>query len=142
MKFFITLKRRHLAVILAVIIIAFLIFSQFASARAKNIDGSTNAKRIEYIKSLGIEPDDTNVSSKQITLPQIFGEVYKKYNRLQKKAGFDLSHYKGEKATVYTYALSGSDRELHLIVSENKIIGGDIADINVDGEMLPLKRYS
>ena len=140
MKFFITLKRRHLAAILAAIIIVFLIFGQFVSAKAKNIDGSTNAKRIEYIKSLGIEPDDTNVSSKQITIPQDFGEVYTEYNRLQKKAGFDLSHYKGENAAVYTYGLSGSNRELHLIVCDDRIIGGDIADINVDGEILPLRK--
>ncbi len=142
MNFFITLKKRHLAVILAVIIIAFLILGQFVSAKANNIDGSTNAKRIEYIKGLGIEPDDTNVSSKQITIPQSFSEVYKEYNRLQKKAGFDLNRYKGEPATVYNYGICGSDRELHLIVYKNKIIGGDIADINVGGEMLPLKRYS
>lgn len=142
MNFFITLKKRHLAAILAILIIAFLIFGQFASAKTKNIDGSTNAKRTEYIKSLGIEPDDTNVSSKQITIPQDFSEVYKEYNRLQKKAGFDLSRYKGENATIYNYAICGSDKELHLIVCKNKIIGGDIADINVDGEMLPLKRTS
>lgn len=138
MKFFITLKRRHLAVILAVIIIGFLIFGQFVSARASGIDGSTNAKRVEYIKSIGIEPDDTDVSSKEIIIPESFNEVYKEYNRLQKKAGFDLSRHKGENATVYTYGICGDDRELHLIVCKDKIIGGDIADINVNGEMLPL----
>lgn len=140
MKFFITLKRRHLAVILAIIIIVFLIFSQIASAKTNSIDGSTNAKRTEYIKCLGIEPDDSNVSSKEITIPQDFNEVYKEYNRLQKKAGFDLSRYKGEAATVYNYNICGSDRELHLIVCKNKIIGGDIADISFNGKMLPLKK--
>ena len=140
MNFFITLRRRHLFIILAIIIIVFLIFGQLVSAKSKNIDGSTNAKRTEYIKSLGVEPGDTNVSSKQITIPQNFSEVYKEYNRLQKKAGFDLSRYKGEAATVYNYAICGSERELHLIVCNNKIIGGDIADISVNGEMLPLKR--
>lgn len=140
MKFFITLKRRHLAVILAVIIIGLLIFGQFFSAKASGIDGSTNARRVEYIKSIGIEPDDTNVSSKEIVIPQSFSEVYKEYNRLQKKAGFDLSRHKGENATVYTYGISGDDRKLHIIVCKDKIIGGDIADIRVNGEMLPLKK--
>lgn len=142
MKFFVTLKRRHLAVILAIIIIGLLIFGQLLSAKASGIDGSTNATRVEYIKSIGIAPDDTDVSSKEIVIPQNFSNVYKEYNRLQKKAGFDLSRYRGEKATVYTYGVSGSDRELHLIVCKDKIIGGDIADINVNGEMLPLKRTS
>lgn len=142
MKFFITLKRRHLAVILAVLIIGLLIFGQFFSAKASGIDGSTNAKRVEYIKSIGIEPDDTDVSSKEIVIPQSFSEVYKEYNRLQKKAGFDLSRYKGENAAVYTYGISGDDRQVHIIVCKDKIIGGDIADINVNGEMLPLKKFS
>ncbi len=142
MKFFITLKRRHLAVILAVLIIGLLIFGQFFSAKASGIDGSTNAKRVEYIKSIGIEPDDTDVSSKEIVIPQSFSEVYKEYNRLQKKAGFDLSRYKGENAAVYTYGISGDDRQVHIIVCKDKIIGGDIADINLNGEMLPLKKFS
>ena len=46
--------------------------------------------------------------------------------------------HKGEKAVVYTYALSGSDKNLHLIVANGIIIGGDIAEIEFGGEMLPL----
>lgn len=138
MNFFITLKKRHLAVILAFLIISFLIFGQFLTASSSKIDGSTNAARISYIKSLGEEPDDTNVSSKEITIPETFSKVYENYNKIQKKAGFDLSLHKGEKAVIYTYALSGSDKNLHLIVANGIIIGGDIAEIEFGGKMLPL----
>ena len=138
MKFFLTLSKKHLAIILAAIIIALIILGQFVTAKGSKINGSTNALRVQYIKSLKLEPDDSNVSSKVIVIPEKFSKVYKEYNQLQKKAGFDLNRYKGKSATVYTYPLSGSENLLHLIVCEGRIIGGDIAETKIDGEMKPL----
>lgn len=139
MKIFITLSKRSIAVILASVIIALLLTAQAFSAKIQRIDGSTNALRVEYLKSLKLDADDTNVQSKEITIPQNFSDVYKEYNSLQKKAGFDLSKYKGKNATVYTYDVSGSERQIHLIVCDGNVIGGDIADIKIDGEMRPLR---
>jgi len=139
MKFFIILSKRTLAIILAVVIIGFILTAQAFSQKASQIDGSTNELRMIYLKSLGIEAEDDRLSSKEITIPQNFNEVYKEYNNLQKKSGFDLSRFKGKKATVYTYSLSGSEKQIHLIVCNQKIIGGDIADVNVNGKMYPLK---
>ena len=138
MKFYVTLSKKHLAVILAVIIIALLVVGQLVTVGNNAKMGATNALRVEYIKSLGLEPDDSNVSSKVIVVPEKFSKVYKEYNQLQKKAGFDLNRYKGKSATVYTYPLSGSENLLHLMVCEGQIIGGDIAEIKIDGEMKPL----
>lgn len=135
MKFFVTLSKRHLAIILATLIIGLIILGQLVTAKSSKINGSTNALRMQYIKSLKLEPDDSDVTSKDIIIPEAFSKVYKEYNSLQKKAGFDLSRYKGENATVYTYNLSGSDKQVHLIVSDGEIIGGDIADINFNGKM-------
>ena len=140
MKFFLTLSKKHLAIILAAIIIALIILGQFVTAKGSKINGSTNALRVQYIKSLKLEPDDSNVTSKEIVIPENFSKVYKEYNALQKKAGFDLARHRGEKATVYTYALSGSDMLVHIIVADGEIIGGDIADISFNGEMKPLCR--
>lgn len=137
-KFFITLSKKQLAIILAVIVIALIFSAQRLSQNLRKIDGSTNEKRIEYLKSINLVADDSNVTSKDITVPQEFGEVYNQYNSLQKKAGFDLSRYKGKPATVYTYSLSGTDRLIHLIICNDEIIGGDIADANINGSMQPL----
>lgn len=139
MKFFITLSRRHLAVILAVVLISLVISGWALTEKANLINGSTNALRTEYIRSLGFEPDDSDTEAKEIIIPQSFNEVYSEYNNLQKRAGFDLKNYRGKKATLYTYSLSGTDKKLHLIVLNGYVIGGDIADVKVDGEMLPLR---
>ena len=138
-KIYITLSNRHLAIILAVMIIALILALQTVSKKDSFIDGSTNELRVQYLKSIKLEPDDKNVTYKEITIPTEFDDVYRKYNELQKKSGFDLSDYKGETATVYTYTLSGTQKEIHLIVCKGKIIGGDIADVRADGEMLSIR---
>lgn len=137
MKFFIMLSRRSLGIILAVLIIAFLLTMQTFSQKASRIDGSTNEIRVNYLKGLKLYVYDDSVQSKEIVIPTEFGDVYDNYNRLQKESGFDLSKYKGKPATVYTYPLD-KNSNVHLIVYGGQIIGGDIADVNIDGEIKPL----
>lgn len=140
MKLFLILSKKNLAMILAITIITLLILSQVFSTGAMAIDGSTNKLRTDYLDSIGIKADDSEVSSKNIIIPEDFDEVYTEYNSLQKKAGFDLSAFKGKDATVYTYRLSGvEDTDIHLIVCDGHIIGGDIASVKLDGEIKPLR---
>lgn len=139
MKPFFIITKKTMAVIIAVIIIALLVLSRVFSVEAVRLDGSTNSKRIVYLKSLGLQVDDSDASSKEIVIPQTFDEVYKEYNSLQKKAGFDLSHFKNKKAVLYTYWLEDRKAQVHLIVYNKEIIGGDISDINVNGIVKPLQ---
>ncbi len=136
---FITLSKRHLACILAAVTVVLIAAGWFASLGGGSIDGSTNAARTKYLEGLGYIAEQSGITSKNIIIPKEFGEVYDEYNKLQKKAGFNLSHHKGEEATVFTYRLSGENgKEAHLIVEDGCIIGGDIASIKLDGEMIPL----
>ena len=139
MKFFVMLSKRNLIIITAAFIVTILTVGSICSADAGKIDGSTNALRVGYLERLGYHVNETAVSVKEITIPQDFSEVYKEYNKLQNKAGFDLYDHKGEKATVYCYELSfDKGVNLHLIVANGIIIGGDVAEIKLDGEMKPL----
>lgn len=139
MKLYVTLSKKTLAVIIGVIIIALVVVGQYFSAESGKINGSTNAERILFLNSHGIEVDDSGVTSKEIVLPQKFSKVYNDYNAIQKKSGFDLSRFKGENATVYTYPISGDDtRQAHLIVCKGYIIGGDVAEIKLDGSISPI----
>lgn len=137
MRLFVTFSKKSLAIALAVLVVGVIITGEVYSVKCSRIDGSTNAKRVEYLRSLNINVDDTNVTQKETVIPTDFGDVYTEYNKLQKKAGFDLSRYKGKSVTVYTYFLNET-REVHLIVHEGAVIGGDIADVRLDGEMKPL----
>lgn len=141
MRLFITLSKKSLCIILALLIISLIIIGRIFTIKAGGIDGSTNALRVEYLSGLGYRVDETAVSVKEIVIPEIFSDVYSEYNRLQHRAGFDLSRYKGESACVYTYRLSDSeDTVINLIVSDNNIIGGDISSVRIDGEMKAIER--
>ena len=137
MKIFVTLSKKTLGIILSVLVILIVLSGQIVSANLNKIDGSTNAKRMFFLKSIGIEANDSESTSKTVIIPKEFGEVYNSYNKLQKEAGFDLSKYKGKTATVYTYPIN-ERYHAHIIVCDNSIIGGDIAALSVNGKMKPL----
>ena len=140
MKIFITLSKKSLYITLAVIIITLLILSKvFYASSTNNFDGSTNQKRIEYITSLGLNVEETCIYTKQIVIPKKFNDVYKEYNLLQSKAGFDLSNYKGKSAEVIAYKLKESETRVTLIIYKDRIIGGDISSPEINGKMEPLK---
>lgn len=123
-----------------------IVCGQFYAAGNPAVNAKTNADRVQFIKSLGLIPDENNVTKKSVLIPFKFSDVYINYNALQNKAGYDLKMYKGEKVTVYTYPVGkigqGNRDEyyINLMTYKNRIIGGDISSRNFHGEMLPLKR--
>ena len=139
MKLFFTVTKKGLFVALAVAVTFFICVMWATSLKVSAINGATHRNRMTYIKSLNIDVDENSVSVKETVIPEDFGEVYDRYNEIQKMAGFDLTSFKGREVTVYSYPLKNQNRVLTLIVCEDRIIGGDIADIKIDGEMKPLK---
>lgn len=137
LRLFVTFTKKSLAVILFAAVMVIVVLSRVCSVKAQSQDGSTNAKRVEYINSLGYSVDETP-TVKEITVPQDFSPVYERYNRIQAEAGFDLSAHRGEKAVVYGYKTADGEKTVTLIVSDGEIIGGDICSVRIDGEMLPL----
>ncbi|MEE1244825.1 MAG: DUF4830 domain-containing protein [Acutalibacteraceae bacterium] len=138
MKLYFVISKKNLAVILAAVIIGLILIGQFFTAKQDGFVGSTNAKRVEFLKSLGLAVNETPTEVKNITIPENFGEVYKNYNNLQIESGFNLEKYKGKSAQVYTYSLE-NETVAHLIVCNNKIVGGDISDNEFDGKITALK---
>ena len=141
MKLYFVFTRKNLAVILAVIIAVFILIGQFSSVKSAEIDASTNAKRVLFLQGLGYEVDETATEIKDIVIPENFSAVYEKYNNLQKQAGFDLKNYRGKNAKVYSYSLQNdAEKQIHLIVCEDRLIGGDVASLKLNGNMTGLKR--
>lgn len=135
---YITLTKKRIFILLCVIVSVFLILIQFFSVKADYIDVSTNQKRVAYITALGITLQNDEYSKKDTVIPLEFGNVYNKYNTMQKQSGFDLSGYKGKNVTIYTYNCD-TYKVVNLIVYKGRLIGGDICDLQIDGQMLPLK---
>ena len=97
----------------------------------------------DFLESKGITVTG-DCAEKTVTIPDEFGEVYERYNELQKEGGFDLTPYRSREAVVYTYSVAAvngqpSDfTEVHIMVCDGIIIGGDLASTALDGKMSAL----
>lgn len=104
---------------------------------------SSNAQRVEFLNKQGwiVKPDP--LSREEITVPSDFEGVYAEYAALQESQGFDLEKYKGKPATLFTYqVLNYPDYPENvvatLVVSSDKLIGGDISMTGEGGFTEPL----
>ncbi len=114
-----------------------------------NLDenAKTNADRLLFIKEFGYTVLSSEPVTKAVIIPEVFYDVYKNYNALQKSSGYDLSLYKGCEVTIYTYQINspqGYEGEcaINLIVYNDRIIGGDVSSAALGGFMLPIKNQS
>ena len=103
-------------------------------------------QRQEFLKEMGWEVGAEFDECRQILIPEEFNDVYNSYNDLQKQQGFDLSAYKGKSCNIYTYKVSNykdheekDDVVCHLMICDNKLIGGDVCSVELDGFMQGLK---
>lgn len=149
MKVYLIFTRKVLALIFCTVLL-FLCFSlKYKSVAQTAKNGNTQAERIEFLRGIGCQVSAESETKKQITVPVSFSDVYKVYNGVQKKANYDLTLYKGEKCTVYTYKVLKCDFvgdtkyfNANLIIYNGRIIGGDISSSELSGEMYPLiKQY-
>ncbi len=103
-----------------------------------NISCGTEEERREYLADFGYELGEE--SSKQITVPEEFNEVYEKYNEIQKEQGFNLENYRGRQAVVYTYGVTNYEGNgsvvADLMVCDGALIGADLCDPSADGGFL------
>jgi hypothetical protein len=97
-----------------------------------------------FIRSYGWEIRDNPDEIKEITIPAEFSGVYENYNEIQKRQGFDLSKYRTETVTRYTFSvLNFTDKDgklvngvyINVLVFDGTIIGGDICTYALDGFM-------
>lgn len=135
---YVLLTKKRIAVILAVTLVGLILLGQFLSVSANEVDISTNEKRVDYIRTLGLDLQSDNFTQKEVTIPETFNKVYNNYNDLQQKAGFDLRDYRGKRVLIYTYNID-SQTVVNLITHKGKLIGGDIASLKIDGGMTALK---
>lgn len=85
-------------------------------------------------------------STKTVTLPEVFSDIYSNYNALQLSAGYDLSLYKGCEVIIYSYQINAPDGYegeclANIIVYNNRVIGGDVSSAMLGGYMLPIRLY-
>ena len=101
---------------------------------------SSNEDRVEFLAGLGWEVAASPVESGQVRIPAAEGEVFLRYNSLQKCMGYDLSPYAGKTVMRYVYTVKnypGATEPVYatVLISNNRVIGGDVTDTSADGVM-------
>lgn len=86
---------------------------------------------VKFIQKFGWEIEQTPAETISIYIPKNFDTVLERYNTIQKNQGYDLTKYRGEKATRYTYVITNypgvTDKVvINVIVHNGEVIGGDI----------------
>lgn len=99
--------------------------------------GETNEQRLAFLLGYGWEADTEAVEVREITIPDMFDDVYLKYNEVQKAQGMDLERYRGKACRQWIYNVTNYPAQgtVHasLLVLDGKIIGGDLSSTELDG---------
>ena len=108
---------------------------------------SDNDSRVSFLKSFGWEVTTSPAESGQVRIPTETTEIFDRYNRLQQSQGYDLSQYAGKKVMRYVYKVTnypGATDPVYatVLVSDNRIVGGDITDTSPQGRIQGLIKNS
>ena len=106
-----------------------------ASFVARNRDD-----HIRFVSSFGWQVSQSEPETLEVIIPEDFNDVYRNYNEMQKRQGFNLEEYKGLRVKRFTYEIinypNGVENVVvNLLVYDNKIIGGDVCCTALDGFM-------
>jgi hypothetical protein len=129
------------AVILAMIL---LLGNNGDSAQTAAPAVSGNDARVKFLTDLGWEVAASPVESGQVKIPEETGEVFDRYNTMQKGQGYDLTQFAGKKVMRYVYKVEnypGASAPVYatLLVHKNQVIGGDITNTAAKGRIHGLK---
>ena len=140
MKMFISLKSKTVLCLLLAVLFIVVSGFLFVSTKGEGANAKTLNDRALFIKRLGIDVVKSAESRKEVQIPPEFSDVYKRYNSLQKTAGYDLSLYKGETAVLYSYpAKDAPEFRVNLLCYKDRVIGGDMSSAKLSGKMVALK---
>ena len=114
-------------------------------ASKDTVRGETNEERVKYLQTFGWQVSADPVEVVSVVIPQKFDKTYDDYNALQISQGFDLSGYKGDAGTRYTYTIANyPDQNVkevfaNVIVIKDQIVAADVSSVNDGGFMHTLQ---
>ena len=111
----------------------------FSSDGTKVYTGvKSNEDRVEFLRSFGWEVKSEPAETVNVTVPEVFDDIFEGYNKLQVEQGLDLSRYRRKTVTRYTYTVTNYpdyDGEVFatLLVYRGRVIGGDVCSAEAEG---------
>lgn len=91
-----------------------------------------------FLEALDWKVSPIEAETMTVTIPKEFDEIYSKYNSIQREQGFNLLKFRGKKAVRYTYLVDNypgdaKNVRINLLVYKNKVIGGDVCSLGLEG---------
>ena len=90
----------------AVLLALILIFGGKSQDTAATAAVSSNDSRVKFLEGFGWQVTPTPHETSQVRIPEESGEMFRRYNALQKGQGYDLSKYAGKKVMRYVYEIT------------------------------------
>lgn len=124
----------------AVLLALILIFGGRDEDTAATAAVSANDDRVKFLESFGWQVTPTPQEASQVRIPEESGEMFRRYNALQKGQGYDLSKFSGKKVMRYVYEITnfpGAQEPVYatVLVYKNQVIGGDVTDTAAKGKI-------
>lgn len=134
-----------LAAVAAVILAIILLFGGKESTPTGTSAVSNNDARVKFLTDFGWQVSASPAESSQVKIPQGQGEVFSRYNALQKSQGYDLSQYAGKNVMRYVYKINNYPDATDpvyatVLVYKNQVIGGDITNTAAQGVIQGFKK--
>lgn len=98
-------------------------------------------KNVKFLESYGWQVEGKAVEQEEVTIPQVFDDVYKSYNELQKQAGLNLETCRGKQAIRYTYIVKNYPQEIgepvraNVLCVDGEVVAGDVMTVSLSGFM-------
>ena len=105
---------------------------------------SANDGRVKFLTDFGWDVTASPTETGRVRIPEESGEVFDRYNTLQKGQGYDLSAFAGKNVMRYVYQINnypGAKAPVYatLLVHKNQVIGGDVTDTTPGGKIRGFK---
>ena len=110
------------------------------TAAGYSLLAETEEQRAQFLAQYGWEIAAEPSEICEVIIPAEFNEVYQTYNAIQKQQEMDLSRYKGKRVKRWTYQVTNYPDHpenvfANLLISNGKVIGGDISSSELGGFM-------
>ncbi len=133
-----------LAAAAALVLALILLLGESSTTQTAAPVHSANDQRIKFLTDFGWDVTTSPTESGRVRIPDEAGEVFDRYNTLQKGQGYDLSKYAGKTVMRYVYKVGnypGATEPVYatVLVYKNQIIGGDITDTSAKGHIRGFK---
>lgn len=105
--------------------------------RTAQVKCATPEDGARWLLDQGWETEGSPVQM-EVLIPGKFDAIYESYNNIQKGQGFDISRYRGETVTKYTYLVKNYPGEpegvaANLLVYQERLIGADLCSLELGG---------